>query len=229
MKQPASITGGNGKNSVLPVWPEQQSIGRWDGTDIVVTQFCDHADYAPALLNTVLQRAGDKNLSHHFADDNVLNAVKVYDLEKWNTPESDLIGARALEMFGRVIKKTDVAIDASWASVYKSGNFVMPHSHPGSIASVLYMLEPGDNTEVAGGQFLFADPRLKPCCRQQNGFMTTPSAPGIVAGTMVMFPGKAVHMVTPYLGSTPRITLSWDLKLAGSTKTAVPSSMTRPD
>ncbi len=45
---------------------------------------------------------------------------------------------------------------------------------------------------------------------------------------MVLFPAMAVHMVMPYLGEKPRVTLSWDIKLQKSSKSAVPEIMTRP-
>ena len=77
------------------------------------------------------------------------------------------------------------------------------------------------------GHFLFVDPRLKACCRQQDGFVTTPCSPVLRAGTMVMFPAQTVHLVTPYFGDHPRITLSWDLKLK-SAPSAVPAFITRP-
>ncbi len=209
-------------------WPNGQNIGKWAGTDIMVTRFKERVEFTTALRTTILQRAKDKNLSHHFEGPDTGNAVKIYDIEQWNTPESEMINNRALTMFRKVFNKNVAIVDASWGSVYKKGDFVLPHSHVGSIASVLYMLDPGNETEAAGGEFLFADPRLKPCCRQQAGYMTTPSAPEIKAGTMVLFPGQAVHMVTPFLGKNPRITLSWDLKLDQSAKSAVPNFITRP-
>ena len=48
---------------------------------------------------------------------------------------------------------------------------------------------------------------------------------------MIMFPGQAVHCVTPYLGTQPRITLSWNLNkeakqefLSGCTVLSVPAN-----
>ena len=108
---------------------------------------------------------------------------------------------RALTMFRRAIKDAEVIVDACWATIYRKGNFVLLHSHVGSIASVLYMLDPGDVSGGMNGQFMFADPRLKACCRQQDGFMTTPSSPDLKAGTMVMFPGQVVLWLHPTLGN----------------------------
>ena len=222
----------NSSDSAKPaepsIWPSNQVISRWADTEIMFTQFTDLGEFFDDLMTTVMARASDPALSHDFGAKDSLNATKVYGVEKWQTPASDLLNQRALALFGRFARNIRAEVDASWASVYRQGNFVMPHSHPLSIASVLFMLEPGGPTDNPGGQFLFVDPRLKPCCRQQPGFMSTPSAPTIKAGTMVMFPGKAVHMVTPYFGTEPRITFSWDLKPAGTKKTAVPKQMIRP-
>jgi hypothetical protein len=229
MTQKSSTTSKKKSVEEYQTWPDQQGIATWAGTQIMVTRFDDHDDYSPALRKTTIERSKDRNLSHHFGASDPENAVKVYDVEKWATPESDLINARALEMFLRVSQKSEAIVDASWASVYSDRNFVLPHSHRGSIASILYMLDSGEESDVMNGAFLFTDPRLKPCCQQQDGFMTTPAAPKIQPGTMVMFPGKTVHMVTPYYGSVPRITMSWDLKLKKDGASAVPSFLTRPN
>ena len=130
-------------NQEIPVWPENQVVSKWAETDVLLTRYDDHESYAPALRETILKRAGDPSLSHHVDDDNGQHCIKAFDLEKWDSPEAALINARALTMFRRAIKEAKVIVDACWASVYRKGNFVLPHSHAGSIASVLYILEPG--------------------------------------------------------------------------------------
>jgi len=65
--------------------------------------------------------------------------------------------------------------------------------------------------DVNNGQFCFADPRMPACCREQPGCMTTPCAPPLEPGMMMMFPGQTVHFVSVYRGARPRITLSWNL------------------
>ena len=166
----------SGKPAIDGVWPKGQVARKWAKTDVMVTDFADHADYSVTLLETVLSRGADRKLSHHFDDATGFNAVKVYDIETWNTPEARLINARALAFFRKFVN-TSGYLDASWASIYVRGNFVLPHSHIGNAASVLYMLEPGETLATNDGQFMFADPRMEPCCRQQKGFMSTPSAP----------------------------------------------------
>ena len=49
--------------------------------------------------------------------------------------------------------------------------------------------------------------------------MTTPCAPIMKEGLMIMFPGQVVHCVSPYTGERPRITLSWNVN-----KTAIAGS-----
>jgi len=82
-------------NQQIPVWPEHQVISNWAGTDVLVTRYDDHDAYAPMLRETILQRAEDPRLSHHFDDENGQDAIKAYDLEKWGSPEATLINARA--------------------------------------------------------------------------------------------------------------------------------------
>ena len=119
-------------------------------------------------------------------------------------------------------------VDLSWATIYHDGHFFMPHSHPRTYISVLYLLERGEDDDPMNGRFFFADPRLEPCCRQQKGYMTTPSAPDMKAGTMVLFPGQAVHFVTPYRGARPRVTMSWDLNTVAVKGSPLPDGVARP-
>jgi hypothetical protein len=96
----------------------------------------------------------------------------------------------------------------------------MPHSHCRSIASVLYVLDPGDQdpTDYTSGKFCFADPRIRVCCQNEPGRMTDLLSPALREGSMLLFPSEWVHLVTPYAGTRPRITMSWNFhteKLAG--------------
>jgi hypothetical protein len=216
-----------GKRS-LRVWPEGQKLQKWMGTDVVVTAFADHSDYAPELTAQVLQRAGDKALGQAYAPQMGIGSAKVYDLQKWPGPAAALVHARALALFSIATGGKPAVSDLSWASVYKAGDYCMPHSHPRTMGSVLYVLDLGDGSNEADGRFCFADPRMPPCCQEEPGYMSTPGAPPLQPGMMMLFPGQAVHFVTPYRGKRPRITMSWNLNHAAKAGSPLPQGVRRP-
>ncbi len=218
----------SGNDAPLPpawpeIWPEGQKLERWRDPNIVVTQFADHAAYHPQLMEAVLARTEDASIAHAYEQSDGVGSFKLFDLPSWGVPAAQLVHDRALQMFRRVFKTGDVHVDLSWASVYGPGDHVLPHSHPRTYAGVVYMLEPGDPPTEESGMFLFADARMPICCREEPGYMSTPCAPLLAPGMMIMFPGQAVHCVTPYLGTRPRITLSWNLN-----REEVPGEPLRP-
>jgi len=210
-------------NDFPSVWPEGQKLSRWEDPSVVVTQFADHGAYHPALIEEVLSRTDDPDVSRPYEQSDGIGKYKLFDVGNWGAPAATLIHNRALAMFRRVFKTRELHLDLSWASVYGNGDLCLPHSHPRTFAGVVYMVELGDPPNEESGMFLFADPRMPICCREEKGFMSTPCAPLLTPGTMIMFPGQAVHCVTPYLGNKPRITMSWNIN-----REAVPGEALRP-
>jgi len=212
-----------GSIALPPIWPEGKKLKRWEDPNVIVAQFIDHADYHPALIDAVLARTKDPEVSRPYAQTDGVGSFKLFDLPSWGVPEVTFIHNRALEMCRRVAGTDEVHVDLSWSSVYANGDHVLPHSHPRTTVGIVYMLEPGDPPTEESGMFLFADPRMPICCREEAGYMSTPCAPILTPGMMILFPGQAVHCVTPYLGTKPRITLSWNLN-----KQAVAGEPLRP-
>ena len=203
----------------VEVWPQSQTISRWQKESVFLAQFEDTAAYHPALIRRVLELERDPELSAEW--DRLQGGAKVYHLDRWNCPEADLIQARALAFFKTVFNTETAYLDLSWATIYRDGDSCMPHSHFRTLASLVYFLDFGDSdpNRSANGRFLFVDPRMPMCSRQEKGRMTSPCAPHLREGLLMMFPGQAVHYVNPYRGDTPRITLSWninDKKLEGT-------------
>ncbi len=198
-------------SGLIETWPEQQLIERWREKSVVMTHFQDTEAYHPALIRRVLELEKDPALSEEW--NRLQGGVKVYHLDRWDCPEADLIQARALTLFKRVFNTDEAFLDIGWATVYRKGDHCMPHSHFRTMASLVYFLTFGDSdpNQSASGRFLFADPRLPMCCQQEPGRMTTPCAPIMKEGLMIMFPGQAVHCVSPYTGEQPRISLSWNV------------------
>lgn len=215
----------------LPVWPKGQRVERWRNTQsVLATKFADHARYAPALRDTVLERAADPALAHRFDRSAGVGSVKVYDVAKWPNPSAALVDARARAFFRLATGGAPAVVDLSWASVYNDGDFCLPHSHPRTLVSALYVLDLGETLApgTLNGTFLFVDPRLPACCRDEQGCMTSPGAPVLEPGMMLMFPGKLVHCVSPYRGARPRITMSWDLNREAREGAPLPEWVRRP-
>ncbi len=201
-------------------WPPGMKGLDWGGEQIRVVTFPDHHEIAPALVAEAMRRAADDTLSKSYPPALGIGSKKVYDLADWGIEEATVIDGRARALFGSLVQKTTTVTDLSWASVYSSGDWVAPHSHTRSAAAVLYVLDLGDDEDPLNGRFYFADPRMKVCTTKEKGCLTELMAPSLTPGTMMVFPAKAVHMVTPYLGTRPRITLSWNLGLRAREGTA---------
>lgn len=212
----------------LQVWPNDQKVLNWRNTGVLVTQFGDHDLYAPGLRATALERSSDPALAHQFEQNVGVGSAKVYDVDKWPGGAAALIHARALSFFRQATGSDAVAVDLSWASVYNDGDFCLPHSHPRTMISVLYVLDLGAGSGGNNGTFYFADPRLAPCCREEKGYVSTPAAPTFKPGMMVLFPGKAVHFVSPYHGDRPRLTMSWNLNKEARDGNPLPEEINRP-
>jgi len=113
-------------------------------------------------------------------------------------------------------------IDA-WANVNRQGNYNIPHSHPNSTWSCVYYVDTGDadmNNEKSG-VITFLNP---------NSASSVSFFPETVGdkfnlwpepGTMLVFPSYLVHLVHPYTGKRPRVSIAlnfWPLR-----ESAIPS------
>jgi hypothetical protein len=150
---------------------------------------------------------------HMVQQERAIGGTKIYHIHQLQSPEFDFISARATALFKHVVGAETAVIDMSWANIYGTGDYNLPHSHLRALASVVYCLDPGDPApgDTWSGEFCFVDPRLAACCQGEPGHMTNPLMPGLNAGTMLIFPGEAVHCVNPYMGKRPRMTLSWNI------------------
>jgi hypothetical protein len=177
----------------------------------LITEFDDKDAYHPALISEVIARANDPDRSVRLPTG--LCGEKVYDVGSWEIPEATLINERAKAMFRLCVDSEDAVVDLSWASLYREGDYCMPHSHLRTTVSIVYFLDHGYTVSSASldGRFCFVDPRIERCCGVEDGRMTTPFVPSATPGTMILFPSPMLHCVNPYFGNKPRISLSWDM------------------
>jgi Putative 2OG-Fe(II) oxygenase len=197
----------------LPTWREGQTVAPMSAQLMAITSFDDHADYHPALINATLAAEQDSRFR-----DTIFKGgcgIKVRDIAGWMAPAAALIHARALLLAHHTVSRRPVFADDTWASVYRTGDYCMPHSHLRSNLSIVYMLDPGDEDarDVLAGRLCFADPRIEACCPHEPGRVTQHVLPTMSPGTMLIFASDYLHSVNPYTGTRPRITLSWNITL----------------
>lgn len=105
----------------------------------------------------------------------------------------------------------------AWANVARSGAYNAIHNHTPALYSGVYYAAVGDAPPEGGrdGLIEFVDPRPGP----HGGPLPTHTfnAPLIVdpePGMMLVFPGWLLHYVHPYRGTTPRVSIAFNLRLA---------------
>ena len=126
----------------LPTWRNGQAVAPMSAQLMAITDFDDHASYHPALIGATLAAEQDPRFR-----DTIFKGgcgVKVRNIPGWDAPAAALIHARALLLAHHAMSRRPVYADDTWASVYRAGDYCMPHSHLRSNLSIVYMLDPGD-------------------------------------------------------------------------------------
>ena len=197
----------------VEVWPAGQQVSRSmkSEQDIQVTQFDGPEHVNQSLAEAILGLENDPRFVAKLMRGGC--GTKIDHIHKWNVPAADLIHARAIALFMNAFGFDQAVVDRCWANIYRKGDYCMPHSHIRTRVAVVYMLDPGDENPDSplDGKFYLADPRIKSLCDVQEHCMTSYIMPKLKAGSMICFPGPAVHGVNPYYGERPRITLSWNI------------------
>lgn len=194
------------------IWPIGQRVESLPGASAFAqTRFRDTDCYHPALTAQLQALSRDPTVA--VQQGRAIGGTKLYHIHRMQSAELAFICGRASALFKRVMGSDTAVIDMSWANISGKGDYSLPHSHLRATASVVYCVDLGDPdpTDDWSGQFCFVDPRLGLCCQVEPGHVSNPVMPGLRPGTMLIFPGQAVHCVNPYRGDRPRITLSWNI------------------
>jgi hypothetical protein len=197
----------------LPLWPDGQAIEALSAPLMASTHFADHPRYHPELTAAILEMERSPAFRDWIFKGGC--GMKVRRPDRWRHAAADLIHGRALAFAHRVLSQHDVYTDDCWASVYRDGQYCLPHSHLRSNVSIVYLLDEGDPDpdDPMAGQLVFADPRIPRCCQQEPGRVTSLLKPGMTPGTMIVFASDYVHAVGPYRGDRPRMTMSWNVTI----------------
>ena len=102
----------------------------------------------------------------------------------------------------------------AWANVSETGAANAPHSHPGCYWSAVYYVRAD---EGEGGELILHDPRMPglamqaPDLRFRNagGEQMVKTRP--TTGMLILFPSWLIHSVTPWQGTSPRISVAMNL------------------
>jgi Putative 2OG-Fe(II) oxygenase len=179
--------------------------------NIAVTDFTDMAEMNAELEAFLTQHAKDK-LGRE-GKQSSSKSTKVHHVDAWDIPSARFIDERAQALFREISGLKNSIVDLSWANVYQKGDYILPHAHSRSTGSVVYVVSMGDEDKAdpLSGMFSISDPRLQVCCQAGGNYMSNNYMPDFKAGSMIVFPSDVVHMVTPYMGDRPRITLAWNI------------------
>jgi len=197
----------------VKVWPDDVRTGPFD-EQVMMAVFPDHREIAGPLIERILEVEAEERRRNPQASLGE-GGQKVRDLDKLGVAAFELIDRRARRLFQLVLRRDAAVVDDCWANVFRDGEFTLPHAHKRTVASVVYALDPGDEDasarEPMNGLLMFAAPRMKACCRHKPEYVSTPAAPPMEPGAMVIFPAIYTHLVTPYRGTRPRISLAWNI------------------
>ncbi len=114
-----------------------------------------------------------------------------------------------------MLSQHDVYTDDCWASVYRDGQYCLPHSHLRSNVSIVYLLDAGDPDpdDAMAGKLVFADPRIPYCCPHEPGRVTGLLVAGDARRNDDRVRERLLHSVGPYRGARPRMTMSWNVTI----------------
>jgi hypothetical protein len=206
----------------VPVWPDGVKIQRFD-EHVFISVFPDARELNPPLIERIVAVEASQRISQPRAK--WQGGQKVRRLDALGVAAFELIDARAQMLCRRVLRSETAVVDDCWANVVRDGEYTLPHCHNRATAALVYALDPGDEEETAkdpmNGVLMFADPRMKACCQDKPLHVNTPAVPSMVMGAMIVFPAHLTHLVTPYQGRRPRISIAWNMNkesLAGEPK-----------
>lgn len=179
----------------------------------------DSAALNRALAEAVLAqeaRSGGKSKS------NVGGWQSTQDFLTWTGEAGRTLAGRMGEMINHATQQllarfgTDKARAAQfswkiaiWANVNRAGDYNIVHLHPGATWSGVYYVDPGD-PGAEGGRLSLLDPSPAAPMTFLTGLIRPTLEVTPAAGLMVLFPSYLPHMVHPYRGARPRISIAFN-------------------
>lgn len=138
-------------------------------------------------------------------------------LEKINTAVLLLLTERLGEDEANNIGNWQIG---AWANINERGDYNTLHNHSGAFFSGIYYVNSGtaDEQHPFSGVLTFRNPTLAALAvdnlrgpRQLHSIFRSEYSISPQNGLMLLFPSWLQHEVHPYVGDTPRVSISWDV------------------
>ncbi len=183
-------------------WPEQTAIQIFNQQPVMgLVHFTDTDAYHPQLIQYTLDLEKDSDLSHPIKG----GAKQVNALQDWDVVEADLVNARAVKLCADMMHSEKVQVSSAYALVFREGDYLPPKSAERAEASVIYLLDPGDEDPGNG-----SSGRLSFTHKSLAGYTVGEPKPA-TAGVMLAIPADMLSATLPYTGTCPRILLIWHM------------------
>ncbi|MGF1550367.1 MAG: TIGR02466 family protein [Sphingomonadaceae bacterium] len=183
----------------------------------LIVERLDDADLDEALERAILERRDTQrgirrsNIGGWHSDTAILD---------WGGPPARALGRKVIALANRHTAdrkggriEHDWLIEG-WANVSERGAANTVHTHPAAFWSAVYYVRVGGGE---GGKLILLDPRLPALTMQAPDllFHGTGAQRQVAlqpaAGMLVMFPAWLNHMVSPWEGGGPRISVAFNL------------------
>lgn len=179
----------------------------------------DSAELNRALSEAILAQEGRSTGN---SKSNVGGWQSTQDFLAWTGEAGRTLAARMAEMVNHATRLllarlgTEKARTAQfswkiaiWANVNRAGDYNRVHLHPGATWSGVYYVDAGD-PGAEGGRLSLMDPSPAAQMTFLTGLLRPTLEVAPVAGLMVLFPSYLPHMVHPYRGQRPRISIAFN-------------------
>ena len=202
-------------------------------TPVFTARLPEAPEVCAALRRTILER--EANQPGGLENSNVGGWHSARDMTHWGGPALERVLARARALADRLTVDREGKPAPSawrtecWANVNRRGQANKLHTHPGCFWSGTFYVDDGGvhDDPALGGAFAFYDPRgvaplLAPAGKAGRaggarvpGLESDPPEVRPRNGMMVLFPSWMPHGVQAYRGAGTRISIAFNLALAG--------------
>jgi len=211
--------------------PERVEVRNAFPTPIAMAMLPDAEKLNKKLKKMILARE-KKEAPRDTYDSNIGGWHSDRDLPKWGGSGAEQVIESARMLADRMTasrsgRPADVEWQVNgWANINRAGHSNEFHVHPGCFWSGVYYVDDGGIAEdkSLGGEFVIMDPRgagpsmyAPTLCFHGPGGNSVGSTELLSprAGVMLMFPSWLSHGVRPYHGDGDRISIAFNLALAG--------------
>ena len=176
----------------------------------------DAEKFNKAIAEYVLEQAEenqDEQGRHSVGGQDSWHSEKnLHELDYWWSDNLESLIMTSVAAYGNGSVPKDFEI-ACWAVLIRKGGYSNYHTHPNNIISGVYYVDVPEDIEIdknrtIGGIIQFPDTRAGACGTSHES-ATWGYKPQESSG--LIFPSWVPHFVSPYMGESYRISLSWNV------------------